>query len=1117
MKLIRGFLPLETVLEFFSNRPRSSPELSIIQLVRDHDLRIGVCRTERDREMIENPDKADELLKDMMARKRTEEALARSERRFRALYELSTDALMLLDENGYLDCNNAAVQIFGARDKAQVCFRHPADLSPACQPCGTDSLILANRRIATAMKESSLRFEWMHKRLDTGELFPAEVLLSRMDLDDRPVLQASVRDVTKRKQLEQEYRTIVSTAMDGFWMVDKSGRFLDVNAAYCDLIGYSREELLNMRIQDVEAAESPEDTARHIERVMKITSDRFETQHRRKNGSIVHIEISTNFLPVQGGRFYVFLRDISERKRSQDALQKARAELELRVQERTAELVNANEALKAEIMERRRAEETLRESEDRFSSAFEHAPIGMALVTPDGCWSKVNRALCDLVGYSREELLARTFQDITHPDDLEADLAYVRQLLAGEIDAYQMEKRYLHKLGQDVPAMLSVSLIRNPRQTPLYFVSQIQGIAERKRADKEIREKEQRFRSITESSPMGMHIYRLESDGRLVLIGANPAATKILGIDHVTLLGKDIEDVFPGLIGTKVPGKYRLAAATGEPWQTQQISYEDHQITGAFDVYAFQISPGEMVAMFLDITERKQVEERLRLQSTALNAAANAIVITDRAGAIQWINPAWAKLTGYSAEEILGQNPRILKSGVQDEAFYRELWRSILAGQLWHSEITNRRKDGSLYTEDEMITPVLDASGQITHFIAIKQDITARKEAEEALRQSEEQLRQAQKMEAIGMLAGGVAHDFNNLLTAIIGYSDIVLATLGESNPLRPDVSEIKLAGERAAWLTRQLLAFSRKQILQPRVLDLNEVITGTEKMLRRLIGENIQLVTRPAPGLGQVNVDPGQIEQVLMNLAVNARDAMPEGGTLTMETANVDLDSVYACDHVAVKPGRYVMLAVSDTGCGMDAATQARIFEPFFTTKGLGKGTGLGLSTIYGIVKQSGGNIWVYSEPGHGSSFKVYLPRVEDSIGTVEEEDAAPETLSGSETILVAEDDKVIRTLTRSILEEKGYTVLEAGDGTEGIEVNQRHQGPIHLLISDVVMPGLSTRVFMPKITASRPNMKVLHISGYTDEMIVQHGVLEEGIHFIEKPFTPTALLRKVRQVLDG
>jgi len=355
------------------------------------------------------------------------------------------------------------------------------------------------------------------------------------------------------------------------------------------------------------------------------------------------------------------------------------------------------------------------------------------------------------------------------------------------------------------------------------------------------------------------------------------------------------------------------------------------------------------------------------------------------------------------------------------------------------------------------------------------------------------------------------------MLTVIIGYSELMLRGVKPDDPLRNDVEQIKEAGERASLLTRQLLAFSRKQVLQPKVLDLSAVLTNMDRMLQRLIGEDIDLVTMPAPGLGRVHADPGQIEQVIMNLAVNARDAMSRGGKLTIETANVELDNAYAREHVSFRPGSYVMLAVSDTGCGMDAATQARIFEPFFTTKEVGKGTGLGLSTVYGIVKQSDGNIWVYSEPGRGTTFKIYLPRVEGAVETVEPGVAPARAVRGSETILLVEDDHAVRVLARSVLQAHGYTVLEASQGKEALFLSGQHEGPIHLMVTDTVMPGMSGRDLAERLKPSRPNMKVLFMSGYTDKAIVHHGELVPGTAFLQKPFTPDALARKVREVLDS
>jgi len=464
------------------------------------------------------------------------------------------------------------------------------------------------------------------------------------------------------------------------------------------------------------------------------------------------------------------------------------------------------------------------------------------------------------------------------------------------------------------------------------------------------------------------------------------------------------------------------------------------------------------------------------------------------------------------------RRPHLTNQLVSDPQFHDQEWaqREGMVAFAGYPLVVHERVLGvmAMFARQPLSEFVPKALASVASAVAVGVE---RKRAEEALRQSEERLRQAQKMEAVGRLAGGVAHDFNNLLTVIISYSDLLLEDLGSDDPKRDDVDQIRKAAEGAAALTRQLLAFSRQQVLEPKVLDVNATVVSTEKLLKRLIGEDVQLATSLAPDLGRVKVDPGQVEQIIMNLAVNARDAMPRGGRMTIETANVDMDEIYVRSHAPARPGRYVMLALSDTGIGMDEQTKARIFEPFFTTKDPGKGTGLGLATVYGIVKQSGGFIWVYSEPGHGTSFKLYLPRVDEPAEPV----AAPIPMTGpgrgTETVLLVEDAASVRMVTRQVLERYGYAVLEAPNGDTALRLAAKHHGPIHLLLTDVIMPGLSGRQLAEQLKQLRPDMKVLYASGYAGNAIVHHGMLESGIAYLQKPFTPETLGRRVRQVLDS
>jgi two-component system cell cycle sensor histidine kinase/response regulator CckA len=516
---------------------------------------------------------------------------------------------------------------------------------------------------------------------------------------------------------------------------------------------------------------------------------------------------------------------------------------------------------------------------------------------------------------------------------------------------------------------------------------------------------------------------------------------------------------------------------------------------------------------FRDITERKQGEQALKASETRFRAlienSMDLVVVLDAAGRVKYASPSVARLLGYAPTELFDKNAfdYLLPA---DRERIRAAFARAAAGSAAEirEEFGFRHKDGTWRIMESVVSNLLD-NPAVGGLVINSRDVTER-------RSLENQFRQAQRMEAVGRLAGGVAHDFNNVLTAITGYSDLLLEDLGPEDHKRADVEEIKAAALRAEALTRQLLAFSRKQVLQTRVLDLNGVVQTLDKMLRRLIGEDVKLDLSLSSALGAVRADPGQIEQVILNLAVNSRDAMPNGGSLTIETANVELDEAYTREHAGVLPGRYVMLAVSDTGIGMDAEIRSHIFEPFFTTKEQGMGTGLGLATVYGIVRQSGGYVWVYSEPGRGATFKIYLPQVDELPEVASLPAPVQPVAGGRETVLLAEDDASVRAVVSDVLAQKGYRVLRAPDGQAALEMARAQQGVIHLLVTDIVMPGMTGRELAEALTAERPGLRVLYMSGYTDDAVVRHGVLDEGMPYLQKPFAPRALAFKVREVLD-
>jgi two-component system cell cycle sensor histidine kinase/response regulator CckA len=603
-------------------------------------------------------------------------------------------------------------------------------------------------------------------------------------------------------------------------------------------------------------------------------------------------------------------------------------------------------------------------------------------------------------------------------------------------------------------------------------------------------------------------IFWSAADGHLEYV--NDAACRLLGYSSPELLKLRVWDVYSGQ--TAESWKERVAqikqAVIRE--ESSACRHRDGRLIPVEVTVKYLRADDKefMCAYVRDITERKRTEEIHARLVAAIEQAAESVVITSTDGAILYVNPAFEKTTGYTIKEALGSNSRILKSGMHGAEFYRQMWETLRRGEVWHGRLINKKKDGTIYKEDATISPVRDHAGRIVNYVALKLNVTREL-------QLEDQLHHSQKLEAVARLAGGIAHDFNNLLTVINGYSSLMLERLSPDSLDRSNLTEISHAGTRAASLTRQLLAFSRKQIIQPVILDLNVLMAGLGTLLTRLLGEDIEVNVRTNRGLGKIKADPGQIEQVLMNLCINARDAMPGGGKLSIETLNVDLGPEHQEARLDLPPGPYVMLTVSDTGCGMDENTQSHLFEPFFTTKEVGKGTGLGLSTVYGIVTRAGGRISCQSAAGKGTTFVIVFPRCDESAETSRVAADRP-SARGSETILLVEDDNTVRTLARVVLERYGYRVLEAFNGEEGLKRAMGHSSTIDMLVTDMVMPGMNGLQLIDGFSSRHPEASILIMSGYSDTAITDTELRRKGLSYIDKPFGPEALASKVRGILD-
>ncbi len=717
-----------------------------------------------------------------------------------------------------------------------------------------------------------------------------------------------------------------------------------------------------------------------------------------------------------------------------------------------------------------------------------------------------NPAAARMFGYSENELCTMGVTDL-HPKEVAKHVLVAFESMSQGKQGAAIDVPCLKKDGSTVFADITVAALTvDGRAVTAGF---FRDVTSRRAAQSALEASETRYRRLFESAKDGVLILDA-CTGQIVDV--NPYLIELTGYSREHFLGKHIWEI----------GPFKDIAASRESFVALQASeyvrYDDlplqtsdgRKIDVEFVSNVYLVDGQKVIQCNVrDISQRKQADvERTRL-AMAIEQVRETVFITDAAGVIEYVNPEFERVSGYTRAEAIGQTPGLLKSGAHDDAFYETLWGTITKGRSWSGRFVNKRKDGSRYSEEAIISPILDAVGAVTSYVGVQRDVTATLELEA-------QFRQAQKMEAVGQLAGGVAHDFNNILSVILSYAEIMSEELRPGEPFRAEVEEIKQAAWRASDLTKQLLAFSRQQKLEPKVVSLNQTLAGVQKLLRRLMGVDIDLTMLPTNGLWNIKIDPGQIEQVLMNLAVNACDAMPLGGNLTIETLNVELDEDYARVHADVRAGEYVAIVVTDTGTGMTKETQTHIFEPFFTTKDKSKGTGLGLATVFGIIKQSGGHIWVYSELGVGTTFKMYFPRV---LGVVEPQPAVRlrrELQRGTETILLVEDEDQVRAVAADILRRQGYVVLEAPNGGEALLICEQHGAKIDLLLTDVVLPRMNGRQLAARLAPLRPEMKVVFMSGYTDDAILQHGILDSGVAYLQKPLTPVSLTRKVREAFD-
>jgi hypothetical protein len=900
------------------------------------------------------------------------------------------------------------------------------------------------------------------------------------DLSDRKTAEKRLLDA------ERQYRDIFEGAFEGIYRATLEGATLVANPAMAKMLGYASAQEVVSTITDSarQVWLDSSERARFRQLLEQHGAVRgYECRWKRKDGTALWVSLSSRKVCGQDGRapcIEGFIEDITERKRTEDALRK---------------------------------------SEERFAMAFRSSPAAMLLIKVEDDGRPivdVNEAFEQSSGYRREEVIGRSAQELgLFADPREYD-EYQKQF-GGTGRIRNFEFHFRRKTGDIGTGLISTELMQLGGEP--WVISATIDITERKAAEHDRRQSERQYRSLFDSMQEGVALQRLICTGGVpdnyILLDINRRGEELLGMRREDVVNKLATAVY-GTEAAPYLKEYAAVVQGGRPLQFEMYFPPMHK---HFFISVAAMGEDLFATIFFDVTEQRKAQERYKLIS---ENAADVIWMWDlEEDRCVYVSPSVRQLRGFSPEEVMAQpiDQALTAHACQMAASEIESRRAALESgderaRIRTSEVEYLRKDGTTVVTETATKLVSDARGKVRYLVGVSRDITELKRAEAEKAKIEDQLRQAQKLESVGRLAAGVAHDFNNLLTVINGFSQLLLGRLKAGDPLREGLEEIHRAGERAAGLTQQLLAFSRKQVLQPRVLDLNGVVEEMRPMLARLMGDNVELCVQLHAEAAAICADPHQLEQALMNLAVNSRDAMPQGGRFSIETGFVE----WGESHVQLRPGAhagpYVALTVSDTGVGMSEETRGHVFEPFFTTKEVGKGTGLGLSTVHGMVEQSGGYVEVDSQLGRGATFKIYMPKVVDARADSEKPAAVP-VLGGGETVLVVEDQAKVRKFVIAALRAYGYQTMEAANAGEALLLCERECERIDLVLTDVVMPSMSGREMAERLKERWPGIKVIFMSGYTDDTIAHHGVLLKDAEFIQKPFSPEQLAVKVREML--